>query len=195
MYINIHDNFFLNIQQHLWKHPKGLLGRGLSAPPAVPLNTGIVSGHLLCASEEFPLVGKHSVASVFNARTSEDNYSLSDYDLFGSEETYTEAFEILSDKGSIVFQKVSDCTNIETYSKHPSIKKPWSNVSLRSIEPINYSIVDQSHPQQVGTDVICPEAVLDNIPYSRYGAYNQIAQIDSYLIVCFNSLPITSLLS
>ena len=145
-----------------------LIGRGLSAPPAVPLNAGIVSGHLLCASEEFPICGKHFVSSVLNCNFSPDHIALSDHDLFGSEETYIEAFETLLDAGSITLQKVSDESEIETFVTHPFIQKPWSKVSLRSIEPINYSIVDQSHPRQVGTDVICEEAVLDHIPYSRY---------------------------
>ncbi len=152
----------------MWKHPKGLLGRGLSAPPAVPLNVGIVSGHMLCASVEFPLCGSRSVTSLLNSEVSNlDNYSVPDHDLFGSEETYTEALDALIERRSVILQKVVKAIEINTYSNHPSIQKPWSSVSLRSIEPISYSIVDQSHPRQLGTDVICEEAVLDTIPYSR----------------------------
>ena len=49
------------------------------------------------------------------------------------------------------------------------MQKAWTRVSLRSIEPVNYSIVDASHPLQGGrTDAIMDEkAVLDTIPYSR----------------------------
>jgi DEAD/DEAH box helicase domain-containing protein len=152
----------------LWKHPKGLLGRGLSAPPAVPLNASIVSGHLLCASEEFPLVGNYSVTNILSSDPQhKDDQAISDYDLFGCEETYKEAFENLLDKGHIRLEKINQGADIDTYSKHPSIERPSSNVSLRSIEPISYSIVNLDHPQQRGTDTICEEAILDNIPYSR----------------------------
>ena len=147
-----------------------MLGRGLSAPPAVPLNAGIVTGHLLCASEEFPLVGSYAVTSALNAGNStiyNGKSDLSDHDLFGSEETYNEAFENLLDRKQIRLEKINDTTSIDAYSIHPSFSKPWSHVSLRSIEPINYSIVDLNHPQQVNTDIICEEAVLDHIPYSR----------------------------
>lgn len=43
-------------------------------------------------------------------------------------------------------------------------------VSLRSIEPINYSIVDMSHPRQGGRNdgVHDKAAVMDTIPYSRF---------------------------
>ncbi len=56
-----------------------------------------------------------------------------------------------------------------------SIDRPWLRVSLRSIEPINYSIVDLSHPQQGGRNdgIHDQAAVMDTIPYSRvfYHAY------------------------
>lgn len=47
--------------------------------------------------------------------------------------------------------------------------RAWTRVSLRSIEPVNYSIIDASHPLQGGrTDAIMDDkAVLDTIPYSR----------------------------
>lgn len=49
------------------------------------------------------------------------------------------------------------------------VDKPWTKVSLRSIEPINYSIVDLSHPMQGGRmdGIHDQRAVLDTIPYSR----------------------------
>ncbi len=56
-----------------------------------------------------------------------------------------------------------------------SVDRPWLRVSLRSIEPINYSIVDLSHPQQGGRNdgIHDQAAVMDTIPYSRvfYHAY------------------------
>ena len=155
-------------EQHLWKNPKGLLGRGLSSPPAIPLNAGIVSGHMLCAADEFPLVGKYPVTSILYSEETIFGSSLSsDHDLFGSEETYIEALESLIDRGCVLMQKHNILADVETYSTHPSMKNPWAKVSLRSIEPINYSIVDTSHPKQDGTDIMCEEAVLDCIPYSR----------------------------
>ena len=150
-----------------------MLGRGLSAPPAVPLSCGIVCGHLLCAAQEFPLVsGGHSVASILNREGQEkDKFGLPDYDLFGSKEIYTESIEILLERKQIRLEKLNHGTNneIEIYSIHPSIQKPSLNINLRSIEPINYSIVDLSHPRQrqLGMASICDEAVLDHIPYSR----------------------------
>ena len=49
------------------------------------------------------------------------------------------------------------------------VKNPWKRVSLRSIEPLSYSIVDLSHNLQGGkTDKIHNQAaVMDTIPYSR----------------------------
>lgn len=49
------------------------------------------------------------------------------------------------------------------------IDKPSLRVQLRSIEPINYSIVDLSHPMQGGrNDAIHDKAaIMDTIPYSR----------------------------
>ena len=49
------------------------------------------------------------------------------------------------------------------------MKHPWKRVSLRSIEPVSYAIVDLSHNLQGGkTDKIHdPSVVLDRIPYSR----------------------------
>ena len=52
---------------------------------------------------------------------------------------------------------------------HQIVKHPWKRVSLRSIEPVSYAIVDLSHNLQGGkTDKIYHQAaVLDRIPYSR----------------------------
>ena len=49
------------------------------------------------------------------------------------------------------------------------MKHPWKRVSLRSIEPVSYAIVDLSHNLQGGkTDKVHdPSVVLDRIPYSR----------------------------
>eukprot|EP00539_Tryblionella_compressa_P009937 CAMPEP_0178785326 /NCGR_PEP_ID=MMETSP0745-20121128/4725_1 /TAXON_ID=913974 /ORGANISM="Nitzschia punctata, Strain CCMP561" /LENGTH=420 /DNA_ID=CAMNT_0020443029 /DNA_START=56 /DNA_END=1318 /DNA_ORIENTATION=+ len=49
------------------------------------------------------------------------------------------------------------------------MKNPWLKVSIRSIENINYDIVDISHPMQGNCIDGCHNeaAVMDNIPYSR----------------------------
>ena len=52
---------------------------------------------------------------------------------------------------------------------HPLLKKSWSRISIRSIEPVNYLIVDSSHPSQNGRSdgSFEQDAVLDTVPYSR----------------------------
>ena len=49
------------------------------------------------------------------------------------------------------------------------MKNAWKRVNLRSIEPLNYVIVDINHPLQGGrTDKLVDKAaVIDSIPYSR----------------------------
>ena len=55
------------------------------------------------------------------------------------------------------------------------MKDAWKSISLRSIEPLNYSIVNLNHPQQAKRvdRIYHKDAVLDTIPYSRvfYHAY------------------------
>lgn len=55
------------------------------------------------------------------------------------------------------------------HSPSQSIKNPFSRISLRSIEPISYSIVDLSHAKQDGRNdgIHDKAAVMDTIPYSR----------------------------
>jgi DEAD/DEAH box helicase domain-containing protein len=36
--------------------------------------------------------------------------------------------------------------SVSVFKTHPSIKNPWTKVSIRSIENINYDIVVISHP-------------------------------------------------
>ena len=92
------------------------MGRGLLSPPSVPLNPGIVTGHLLCAADEFPLVGEHSVVHVLNM-TLVSNALISDFDLFGSKSVYREALENLLDRGAI--EESQQITGMNTYVKHP----------------------------------------------------------------------------
>jgi DEAD/DEAH box helicase domain-containing protein len=51
-------------EQHIWRRPRSLLGKGFSAPNIIPFTGGLVQGHLLCASDEFPLTGTHPVTVI-----------------------------------------------------------------------------------------------------------------------------------
>ena len=186
-------------EQHIWRHPKNLLSHILSIPASVPVNVGLVEGHMLCAGEEYPLVGRSRVTCLASCsdEVTGGNSLLNDHELLGGEEHYREARSLLVSNGSLLeetvpvfrnetikvnkthlvslalfsnytirFRLIYPCTPFE-YCK--SLGKPWTRVSLRSIEPITYSIVDASHPLQGGRmDTIMNEkAVLDTIPYSR----------------------------
>eukprot|EP00978_Attheya_sp_CCMP212_P002322 scaffold4800_cov47-Attheya_sp.AAC.2 len=168
-------------EQHIWRNPTSLLSRGRAIPTSLPINAGLVQGHLLCAGQEFPLTGDQPVSVILQPRQTrivseqEDKEPklMNDYSLLGSEETFIEAHTTLLKSGSLVQERISipstkDGTLLVSKT-HASIQKPWMRVSLRSIEQINYSIVDTSHPLQGGRmDAIHNEkAVMDTIPYSR----------------------------
>jgi DEAD/DEAH box helicase domain-containing protein len=55
------------------------------------------------------------------------------------------------------------------YRARPSLSKAHSRVSIRSIEPVNYALIDLSHPGQGGKQdgIHDAKAILDTIPYSR----------------------------
>mmetsp|Transcript_13924 Transcript_13924/g.33366 ORF Transcript_13924/g.33366 Transcript_13924/m.33366 type:complete len:1080 (+) Transcript_13924:218-3457(+) len=158
------------VDQHLHRHPSSLLSRGTSAQLSMPIYPGLVQGHLLCAGNEFPLAGDLTPSAIQSVERSPDNSLLTDHDLFGGGEVYEEALESLILQGSMVKEDVAAHRKKATvYKTHPSNKNAWSKVSIRSIENVNYDIVDITHPRQAGrTDGTHDEAaVLDNIPYSR----------------------------
>jgi len=163
------------IDQHLWRHPASLLSRGLSAPLSMPIYPGLVQGHLICAGNEFPLTGRFNVSAIQNVevRPGEKDLLLSDEELFGSKDVYQEALENLISKGSLYHEKniavYGGEESISVFKTHPSIKNPWTTVSIRSIETVNYDIVDISHPMQGNRMDGCHHeaAIMDNIPYSR----------------------------
>jgi len=131
-----------------------------------------MSGHILCAADEFPLTGSLPLTCLLNESTNDETF-ISDETLMG--EGYHDAVNFLSQKRLLLRKKVKAVQStgkVETilvHRTHPIVKSPWKRVSLRSIEPVNYSIVDLSHPMQSNrTDKIHDKsAVLDVIPYSR----------------------------
>ena len=160
------------MDQHLWRHPTSLLSRAYSAPLSMPIFPGLVQEHLLCAAREYPLTGTLNVSVLQSASNEFPKNLLSDMDLFGSHDIYIEALETLVSQGSVTKEEVpitAGSGQAIVYRTHPSIKNPTTQVSIRSIEPVSYQIVDISHPIQDGrTDGIYDEAaVLDTIPYSR----------------------------
>ena len=139
------------VDQHLWRHPASLLSRGLSAPLSMPIYPGLVQGHLICAGNEFPLTGRFNVSAIQSVEVKSVGGLLSDEELFGSKEVYLEALENLTSKDSLYKENkiaVFGGESISVFKTHPSIKNPWTTVSIRSIETVSYDIVDMSHPMQ-----------------------------------------------
>lgn len=158
-------------EQYIWKNPTSLLSRGVDAPPTLPINDTVMKGHLLCAGEEFPLTGDRPVSCLLHELEHENECCLADCDLLGPAEVHKDNVEYLERKGLLTRKAVSTSSNESAmvHSTHPVVKSPWKRVSLRSIEPVSYSIVDLSHNLQGGkTDKIHHQAaVMDTIPYSR----------------------------
>jgi len=169
-------------EQYLWRNPKALLGDGVKGVNTSCIPTEALSlaqDHILCAAAEFPLFGSKSVTSCFflfqNNSPEAAAAVVSDCNLFGGPNIYERAIAILCEKGSLCKnQTVLPVNNALadgfcSYSSHPSIKKPWAQVSIRSIEPLQYKIVDTSHPMQGGRldGIHSDKAVLDVVPYSR----------------------------
>jgi hypothetical protein len=102
------------------------------------------------AGNEFPLTGSFNASAIQSVEEKLADGLLSDEELFGSREVYLEALENLASKGSFEREKIAvfGGTFIFVFKTHPSIKKPWSDVSIRSIENVSYDIVDLSHPMQ-----------------------------------------------
>lgn len=160
-------------EQHMWKFPKTVLAKEFSPSNSIPLREDLVQGHLLCASEESPLTGNIPTLTIYGDERGEQASNLwNDRELFGSL-LYDGALDSLSACHSFVVDSIPNPLNpsdsLKIYKSRPSFRKSWSRVSIRSIEPINYSIVDLAHPSQQGKlDAIHDEdAVLDTIPYSR----------------------------
>ena len=160
------------VEQHLWRHPRSLFAKGVQSDDSIPLRGATLRAHLLCAAAERPLCGKYPV-TILNK--SENGRVVSDFPadskLFCEEEDeYFKAVQALVDAKALREEKiVVNGEDVLVYSSAPSKIKPWSRVSIRSVEPINYSIVDVSHPGQNGriNGIYDENAILDTLPYSR----------------------------
>jgi len=134
-------------EQHIWRNPTNLLSRGLSIPSSVPLNVGLLEGHMLCAGEEYPLTGKDAVTTLvsYSEVVACDNILLNDCDLLGAEEHYNEARGLLLSVGSLVEEIVpvthhGSCEMIRVYKTHPVsssgfkdiVSSTFSNASMSS---------------------------------------------------------------
>ena len=135
-------------EQHIWKYPKTLMGRGLLSPPCIPLNHGIVEGHMLCASDEFPLCGKSSIVDLIltNDNVNQSfNMIVPDWDLFGGQNVYEDSIETLVDRGLIRKEQIQGKTSIPAYSKHPvSLISPSINWFF-SLKTVAYTHIFQFH--------------------------------------------------
>lgn len=156
-------------EQHIWRHPTSLLYPGISSMSSViPYgSSGLVQGHLLCAANEVPLVGAETVRSLACCSSTIP----SDWELFGGKDMYQSAERVLVSAGSVIKVDIPGAkgSRVPVLKAHSSMRKAWSRVSIRSIEPISYAIVNLSHPKQAGQmDAIYDEgAILDTVPYSR----------------------------
>ncbi len=158
-------------EQYIWRHPKTLLGKGVDAAVVLentsfPMTTiALLQGHMICAASEFPLTGENPVTALSDTTSP----IVSDWELFGGKEMYLKAAEALVLLGSLVKEPTSGVVSGFVLRAHRSLSKAWLTVSLRSIEPINYLVVDISHYGQQGRmDCVHDEAaVLDTLPYSR----------------------------
>jgi len=127
--------------------------------------------HYNGVGEEFPLTGSKPVSCLLNE---DDSYAMkfpADADLLGPTDVYDESVAFLQVQRllSPKVEKHQREGKRVVHTTHPVVKNPWTRVSLRTIEPLSYLIVDKSHPLQGNkTDKLHdPRAVLDTIPYSR----------------------------
>jgi DEAD/DEAH box helicase domain-containing protein len=159
-------------EQHMWRKPQTLLAIEITSPHSVPSLGTVLQGHLLCAGEECPLIANRPAALTMGSVNESAKIMPTDQELFGGT-FFEEALNELKSSNSLIAEKFADPMTTDSfvmaYRPRPSFRKAWSRVSIRSIEPINYSIVDISHPQQGGRmdSIHSNEAVLDTLPYSR----------------------------
>ncbi|KAL3782980.1 hypothetical protein HJC23_003136 [Cyclotella cryptica] len=162
-------------EQYLWKAPKSILSKGVDVMSSLPIHGSLLQGHLLCAGEEFPLTGSQPVSCLLNDVRTVGPQCPPDEEIFSSRDVYYECVEELIEKSLMQIKVVraaksnTEIVDVICHETHPVMKNAWKRVNLRSIEPLNYAIVDISHPLQGGrTDKVYDKAaVLDTVPYSR----------------------------
>lgn len=157
----------------------------------------VVRQHLACAIKEYPLAIQQQPLDDNSILTESDHY-----ELFGSRELYIDAIEKLKSEGHLIQQNLFSQKHYQThqllsffcYTIHPSIQNPWSMVSLRSVEPITYNIVNVGHPLQGNkTDkVYNNKAIFDQVPYSRIFHYIYPGAIITHRAKKYKVLKITS---
>lgn len=110
-------------EQHIHRHPQSLLSRGRSALVSMPINVGLVQGHLLCAGEEYPLTGQHPIKTLFETNGEDGEVGiLNDYDLFGSEVVFRESIDSLVSTGMIkktTMPVAASKSEIVVFKTHP----------------------------------------------------------------------------
>jgi hypothetical protein len=90
----------------------------------MPINAGLIRGHLLCAGEEYPLSALHPVSTLLQLHDSHTGQDyLSDCDLFGSKEVFQEALDALSSAGLVKTEFVpvssDELRSATVYKTHP----------------------------------------------------------------------------
>jgi DEAD/DEAH box helicase domain-containing protein len=110
-------------EQHIHRNPKSLLSRGRSALVSMPINVGLVQGHLLCAGEEYPLTGKLPINTLFATEVDQGELRiLNDFDLFGSESIFRESTDGLVSTGLMKEATLPVATSkkqITVFKTHP----------------------------------------------------------------------------
>ena len=88
-------------EQHIWRRPRSLLSRGQTALVSMPVNVGLVQGHLLCGALEYPLTAQESINTLFSTEEDNQGFVLNDFDLFGSEKIFRASIEGLISTGMV----------------------------------------------------------------------------------------------
>ena len=107
-------------EQYLWRHPHGLLNRGLLPSLSIPLDLPIVQGHLLCAALESPLLGSYSAPCLLDFSWAATTNIQPDQNLFGDVSVYNHSLNNLKERGCIEeeFIFINNGKNIKIARSH-----------------------------------------------------------------------------
>ena len=121
-------------------------------------------GHLLCAGSELPLKDCTS----HGCSCGDDKWT--DTSLFGAKTQAGSGLKAnvlplvqnntMRDRGVVQFS--SECSK-RVYETHSKLKQPFKNVSLRTIDPVSFKLVDDG----VDPGPTKEDNIMDTIPYSR----------------------------